>query len=230
MSKELIVFNKPKSPISEAYRGLRTNIQFANVDRMTKTILVTSTLPGEGKTTTLMNLAMTMVQDHLKVLVIDCDMRKPRVHKVLDRKNGKGLADMLLAGGQAPDYIQSLAEYGFDLLTAGQIPTNPSELLNSKAMKELIASVKDQYDYVLIDTPPVTPVTDAIIMSTYIDGVVLVVTAGKANRDLILTAKQSIEKVGGNILGVVLNRIKVQDTKAYKSYYYYYGKESEAKA
>jgi capsular exopolysaccharide synthesis family protein len=225
--KEIIVYQNPKSPISESYRSLRTSVQFANVDRNTKTILVTSATPGEGKTTTLCNLAVAMVQNGHKVMVVDCDMRKPRVHKLFELSNRKGLADMLLRG-EAPDgYVQHIPELDLDVITAGHVPANPSELLHAKAMKELVASLRETYDYVFFDAPPVVPVTDATIMSTYIDGVILVVASGSVETEIAKRAQEALSTVGANVLGVVLNKIPMDDPRAYSSYYYYYGSKPE---
>jgi len=225
--KDIIVHNHPKSSISEAYRAIRTNIEFANIDKNIRTILVTSTTPGEGKTTTLANIAATMTQNGERVLVIDCDMRKPRVHKLFGISNKKGLADMLRKEHNYVDYIQRVEDLNLDVLTAGKIPTNPSELLHSNAMKNLITALKEEYDYIFLDTPPVTPVTDATILSGYIDGVILVVASGTVDIDLTKRAVQSMTKVGANILGVVINKMKVESAKQYQTYYYYQSKEVE---
>lgn len=219
--RDIIVQNNPKSPISESYRTLRTNIQFANVDETMRTILVTSTSPGEGKTTTLTNLAAAMAQDGKKVLVIDCDMRKPRIHKVFEISNQKGLSDILMKRCDATDAIVSVKEMGLDVIPAGIIPDNPSELLNSASMRSFIQNVRNIYDYVFVDTPPVIPVTDAMIMSRYIDGVVLVISHGKTQIDMAKNAVEQLRSVKANILGVTLNRIPVTDSKAYYNYYYY---------
>jgi len=227
--KNIIVNSHPKSPISEAYRAIRTNIQFANVDKAIKTILVTSPTPGEGKTTTLANIAAAMAQGGNKVLIIDADMRKPRVHKVLELNNNRGLAELLLEQGSPMDYIQGHEVLGIDVLTSGNIPTNPSELVQSKAMKQLMESLKEEYEYIFVDTPPVLPVTDSTIMSTYIDSVLLVIQSGAINRELVNKAKNALLQVGANILGVVLNKIQVKDTRAYNSYYYYYAEDQPKK-
>ena len=224
--REIIVNSHPKSPVSEAYRSIRTNLQFANVDKAIKTILVTSSTPGEGKTTTLVNIAATMAQVNNKVLIIDADMRKPRVHKVLEINNNTGLADLLLKQGLAEDYIQTHQQLELDLLTSGNIPTNPSELIQSKAMKHLIESLKSKYDYIFIDTPPVLPVTDSVIMSTYIDSVILVIKSGEINRELVNKSKNALLQVGANILGVVLNKVQIKNLKAYNNYYYYYAEDN----
>ncbi len=219
--KDIIIKNNPKSPISESYRTLRTNIQFANVDQTMRTILVTSTSPGEGKTTTLTNLAVAMAQDGKKVLVIDCDMRKPRIHKAFEISNQKGLSDILMKRCDVTEAIVRLEDVGLDVIPAGIIPDNPSELLNSASMKNFIENVRSIYEYVFVDTPPVIPVTDAMIMSRYIDGVVLVISHGNTQIDMAKNAVEQLRSVKANILGVTLNRIPVTDSKAYYNYYYY---------
>lgn len=260
---ELIVIRNPKSTIAESYRSIRTNIQFANVDKEVKTILVTSAVPEEGKTTTLANLAITMAQNNQKILVVDCDMRKPRIHKTFrGLSNRRGLSNLLMEQNDFHTYIQKIdvqnmiksleeeakksksknkkavqepivlhdtagAEHVIDVITAGTIPDNPSELLNSKAMKQLVDLFKDEYDYILFDTSPVIPVTDAVVMASYLDGVILVVTAGQASVEVIRRAKESLRMVEANILGVVLNKISIKDKKAYNSYYYYQSKKYE---
>ncbi len=225
--EELIVQQNPKSPVSEAFRSLRTNIQFANVDRNMKAIAFTSTIPGEGKTVVASNLAVAMAQNGKNVLMIDCDMRKARLHKIFMLSNSRGLADMLLEGGDKGAYIQAVGLDNLHVLTAGHIPSNPSELLNSHAMRGLVESLKDKFDYIFFDTPPVTPVTDAVILSTYVDGVIMVVGSGKTDIDLAKRSKESLKAVGANILGVVLNRIKLNDDRNYNSYYYYYSQEGK---
>lgn len=223
---ELIVHNRPKSPISEAYRSLRTNVQFANLDNNMKTILVTSATPGEGKTSTLINLAVAMAQNGQKVMVIDCDMRKPRIHKTLEISNNSGLAEYLMKGDAISSFIHKIESLNIDVMTSGKIPGNPSELLHSNAMKEMVESVKGKYDYVFFDSPPVVPVTDAVVMSSYIEGAILVVESGRAEIDMVKKAKESLIASGIEILGVVLNKIPMDDPKAYQSYYYYYSEES----
>jgi capsular exopolysaccharide synthesis family protein len=219
---ELIVHNKPKSPISESYRSLRTNIQFANLDNNMKTILVTSATPGEGKTLTLINLAVAMAQNGQKVLIVDCDMRKPRIHKALEISNKAGLAEYLMYGEDISRFINRIDTLNIDVMTSGKIPGNPSELLHSNVMKETVESLKGKYDYVFFDSPPVVPVTDAIVMSSYIEGAVLVIASGKLEIDMAKKAKESLVASGIEILGVVLNKIPMNDSKAYHSYYYYY--------
>jgi len=222
--KELIVHNNPKSPVSEAYRGIRTNIQFANIDNNIKTILMTSATPGEGKTTTLCNVAMTLADAGHKVIIIDCDLRKPRIHKFFEISNKEGITDILLKGEDFKKFIKGDFHPNLHIITSGKIPSNPSEILYSKAMKSFIEKLKEEYDYVFIDTPPVIAVTDAAIMSSYIDGVVLVCSSGNIEIDMAKKAKESLEKVNANMLGVVLNKIPLKGQK-YANYYYYSNEE-----
>ena len=219
--KELILKKLPKSPISEAYRGIRTNLEFANIDKNYRTIMVTSSTAGEGKTTTLCNVAAAMADNGSRVLILDCDLRKPRIHKFFELSNASGLTDILLRGDDYKQYVQDINYKNISVITAGSIPKNPSELLSSEAMKKFISVVKEDYDYVMIDTAPVVPVTDAVIMSTYIDGVIIVCSSGNINIEMAKKARESLTRVGANILGVVLNRVPV-DAKKYAYYYYYH--------
>lgn len=225
---ELIVKRKPKSPVSEAYRAIRTNIQFANVDGNLKTILVTSSTPGEGKTTTLSNIALTMADAGHKILIIDCDMRKPRVHRVFGLSNAYGLSDELLSKDWNDEAIYAAVYPNLDVLTSGKIPGNPSELLMSHSFMEYLDFLKPKYDYILIDTPPVIPVTDACVLSKITDGVILVCSAHGVERSVAADAKAALAQVGANIIGVVLNRLNIKELKNY-SYYYYYGSEDKKK-
>ncbi|WP_028828656.1 CpsD/CapB family tyrosine-protein kinase [Proteocatella sphenisci] len=219
--KELILKKLPKSPISEAYRGIRTNLEFANIDKNFKTILCTSATAGEGKTTTLCNVAAAMADNGNKVLILDCDLRKPRIHKFFELSNAAGLTDILLKGQDYKKFVHKIDYNNISVITAGNIPKNPSELLSSEKMKKFIEMLKDDYDYVMIDAPPVVPVTDSVIMSTYIDGVILVCASGDLNIEMAKKTRESLTKVGANILGVVLNKVPV-DSKKYAYYYYYH--------
>lgn len=224
--KELIVNTKPKSPISESYRSIRTNIQFANLDKNLQTIMVTSPTAREGKTTTLSNVALAMADADHRVLIVDCDMRKPRIHKVFEISNIYGMAEILLHGGDYKKALNPTSNENLYIITAGKIPSNPSELLYSNAMKTLIQNLKKDFEYIFINAPPVVPVTDAAIMSNYVDGVILVCASGVIEIELAQKAKESLENVNANILGVVLNKINTKNDK-YSSYYYYYGEEDK---
>lgn len=223
----LIVHTNPKSPAAESYRVLRTNIQYASVDKPVKTILVTSCGPGEGKTTTVANLAIAFVQSGSRVLLLDADLRKPRVHKVFHIPNSTGLTSIL---AHQVDYKEFLFQSVLDnlyILASGPIPPNPSELLASNAMKRFIETLKNDFDIVLIDAPPVGVVTDSAILSTIADGTILVVSSGKVEVEAAQRSKQLLEKVNANILGVVLNKITKANQRSNFNYYYYYTNELE---
>lgn len=222
MKNTLITHTDPKSPVSEAYRVLRTNIQYSSVDNPLKTIVITSTGPMEGKTTTIANLAVTFAQAGSKVLLIDTDLRKPKVHKVFMLSNESGLTNLLTAKEGSEFSIRHHKEKNLHILTSGTIPPNPSELLNSNAMRNFVAKAKEEYDIVLLDSPPVGSVTDASIISTYVDGTILVVKSGKVEVDAVKRAKETLDRVNANIIGVVLNNLdkKALGNKYYYSYYY----------
>lgn len=221
----LITLEDPKSPVSEAYRVLRTNIQFLSVDRPVKSIVVTSTMPEEGKSSTLANLAVILAQAGSRTAVIDADMRKPMVHKLFGLDNRKGLTNVLALHEDYRDYIHKGPHNNLEILTCGAIPPNPSELLSSASMKELLGKMAEQYDYILIDTPPISAVADAAILSTAVDGTLLVAASGIVRSDFLQRAKEQLEQVNAHILGVVLNRIPVKKGSSYSYYYYYrYGR------
>jgi len=225
----IITHNNPKSPVSEAYRVLRTNIQFSGVDKPLKTILVTSSGPMEGKTTTIANLAVIFAQCGNKVLLVDTDLRRPMLHKVFMLLNDRGLTNLLTSQNNTVSFIQHDVVKNLDVLTSGTIPPNPSELLSSNAMKNFIEKVKNTYDIILMDSPPVGSVTDASIISTYADGTILVIKSGKTEIETVKRAKELLEKINANIIGVVLNNIdkKVIGSNYYP--YYYYGADEKKK-
>ena len=185
-----------------------------------KTIVVTSSEPAEGKTTTAGNLAIAIAQGESKVLLIDCDMRKPSLHKRFRISNNYGLSDLLIHKKTMEDvavqYNQNLA-----IISAGKVPPNPSEMLGSKAMTTFLEEMKNHFDYIIMDTPPIGAVTDSQILSTKVDGTILVVKAGKTKKNAVMNAVNAINKVNGNIIGTVLNGVEQSKNK----YYYYYGSE-----
>lgn len=222
--RPIITHQNPKSPISEAYRTLRTNIQFSAIDEELKVIMVTSAGPGEGKSTTLINLAAAYAQSDKKVLVIDADLRKPTMHHTLMVSNRSGLTNLLTNQTSIDKVVGETFIPNLFAITSGPIPPNPSEILASKRMVSLLNELKEQFDIILIDTPPAIAVTDAQIISSRSDGVILVVDSEKVKRDVALKAKQNLENVRARILGVVLNNV---DRKNKDSYYYYYYGESK---
>lgn len=227
---KLVTFSSPKSPVAEAYRVLRTNIQFSSIDNPLKTVLVTSSGPGEGKTTTVSNLAIVLAQSGAKVLLIDADLRKPKIHKVFDLQNQQGLTSILAESKPFISFVNDTVMENLHIITCGPLPPNPSELLGSKKMKAFIEEVKGCYDMVLLDTPPAGTVTDAVVMSTVADGVILVAASGQVTIDAVSRAKGLLTKVNANIIGVVLNKLEKNANGNYYYYYYYYYGEDERKA
>lgn len=213
-----IVEKKPKSIPAESYRVLRTNIQYSSIDKKIKRMLVTSSEPGEGKSTTTGNLALTFSQDEKRVLLIDCDLRKPSIHKKFRISNNIGLSDVILDNSKLDKALIKRNDY-LDILSAGKVPPNPSELLGSKALEDLLDELGKKYDVIILDTPPVHAVTDAQILSTKVDGVILVVRAERTKKESVISAKAALDKVNANILGTVLNGGESSKGK----YYYYYG-------
>ncbi|WP_270565914.1 CpsD/CapB family tyrosine-protein kinase [Clostridium beijerinckii] len=219
-----VVEKKPKSIVSEAYRTLRTNIQYSSFDKTIKSIVVTSAEAAEGKSTVSGNLALSFAQNEKKVIIVDCDLRKPSVHKNFKLSNLSGLSEVLIGKEDLDNVIQSRNE-NLDILTSGKIPPNPSEMLSSTAMTNLIQKLGEKYDMVILDSAPLQAVTDAQILSTKVDGTILVVRAQRTNRESVIDAKNSLTKVGANILGTVLHA--VENTRG--KYYYYYGSSEEGK-
>lgn len=225
---ELIVQKDSKSPISEAYRAVRTNLQFASAGRDINCIIFTSATPSEGKSASISNVALAMAQDGKKVLLIDADMRKPVQHQIFGLFN-KGLSNCIAMNMSLDEAIQPSDHPNLDILASGPVPPNPSELLGSQKMDELLQQVKNIYDYVLVDMPPVLAVTDAAVLSSKVDGIVFVIRSGKISPDEAKLAKSRLEQAGANILGAVLNAVP-QRHSGYGygySYYYYYDEEGE---
>ena len=220
--KSIISYNNPKSVISEQYRTIRTNIEYSNVDQNTKTILVTSSDKNEGKTTTVSNLAVSFANLNKKVLLIDCDLRNASIHKMFRLNNIYGLTDILAKDRAVDKCIQKTELENLYVLTAGAIPPNPAEILSSEKMKNLIEDLKNIYDYIFIDTPPIGLVTDAGALSSFIDGVVLVVKSESIEKKYLEETKKKLDAVDARILGAILNSYK-SEQKDY-NYYSYYGK------
>ncbi|OOM80314.1 CpsD/CapB family tyrosine-protein kinase [Clostridium sp. BL-8] len=219
-----VVEKKPKSIVSEAYRTLRTNIQYSSFDRQIKTIVVTSAEAAEGKSTVSGNLALSFAQNEKKVIIVDCDLRKPSVHKNFKVSNLKGLSEVLI-GKEELDNVVLKRNDNLDILTSGKIPPNPSEMLSSSSMTKLIEALRQRYDIVILDSAPLQAVTDAQILSTKSDGTILVVRAKRTSRESVIDAKRLLDKVGANILGTVLHA--VENTRG--KYYYYYGTKDDEK-
>ncbi len=229
-NSELIAFSDPKSSASEAYRGLRTGILFSTPGHSPRSLLVTSSGPQEGKTITISNLAVTMAQSGQKILILDCDMRKPRLHKVFPCDRGSGMSNILVGEGdwrklKCPTQVPNL-----DIIPSGPIPPNPAELIGSERMKTLISEILQEYDRVLIDSPPIVAVTDSVVLSRFVEGVVLVIQVGVTARDVIANSIRQLQDVQAHILGAVLNAVNIgKDSYYYQYYYYYYGADGDQK-
>lgn len=215
-----VVEKQPKSVAAEAYRSLKTNIQYSSFDKEYKTIVVTSANPGEGKSTTAGNLALTLAEGEAKVLLVDCDMRKPSMHKNFRVTNTYGISDVLLQKQKVMD-VAHMYNKNLSIITAGKIPPNPAEMLASKAMTLFLKEMKEHFDYIVLDTPPVQAVADAQILSTKVDGTLVVVRAGVTKKDDVHNSVASLKKVNANIIGTVLHAVDNSKNK----YYYYYGNE-----
>lgn len=220
----LVAYAEPKSAAAEAYRTLRTNITFASPDKPVHTLLVTSTSPDDGKSTTIANLAITFASSGSPTVLVDADLRRPHLHTIFGLSNEAGLttlvADMARSkGGAVPKLpLQETQVDNLQLLTSGPVPPNPAEILASQRMGELLALLRSKAEYVLIDTPPIIAVTDAAVLAPKVDGVLIVINAGKTKRDLAVKARDMLRQVNANILGVILNNAQID-----KSAYTYYG-------
>ena len=218
--RSLITMNNAKSPISEQYRTLRTNIQFSNVDNEMRTIMITSSGPGEGKSTTTANLAVVFAQQGKKVLLVDADLRKPTMHYTFNLTNTFGLTSVLTKQVTLDEAITETKEQNLFVLPSGPIPPNPAELLGSKAMDHFFEeALQDVFDLIIFDTPPLLAVTDAQILANKCDGSILVISSGKTEKDMVVKAKEMLGTANGKLLGVVLNNKKMKSNQ----HYYYYG-------
>ena len=225
--RPLLTQTAPQSPRAESFRQLRTNLQFANISGHAKTILVTSSLPGEGKSTTATNLAIAVAQAGLNVCLIDADLRRPMVNEYLGLDRNAGLTTALMGTAEVDDLLQPWGDDNLYVLTSGQIPPNPSELLGSDEMKTLISTLEQAFDTVIIDAPPLLPVTDAAVLSQHVGGVVVVIGSQKIRQPDLVKSLSALEMVGSTILGVVLNRLPVKGPDAYSYTYYSYKADTE---
>ena len=225
----LVTANEPRSGNAEAYRILRTNISFSAVDKPLHSILLTSASPSEGKSVTAANLAVTMAQAGYRTILIDCDLRKPSQQKLFGVSNDTGLTNCLLSHANLSNFVRPTRVDNLRLLTTGPTPPNPAELLGSRSMHDVLETLTNDCDILIVDSPPVLAVADASILSRSIDGVLLVVDSGQTRRDSILRAKEALEQTGARVLGVVLNRVSRGHSYYSYSYKYYYGKGESKK-
>lgn len=226
----VISINQPKSAVSEAYRTLRTNIEFSSFDDRLKVIVVTSSGPGEGKSTTAANLAVSFANANKRTILIDTDLRKPVLHKYFNCSNQKGLTNMLIDEVKFEDVICKTDVENLFLLPCGTKPPNPSELIGSTRMESFIEALKQSFDYIILDSPPVVAVTDAQVLSKFVDGYILVIASGITEKLAAIKARDLLNMVNAKILGVVLNKVDVKSKKGYYGYKYYgyYGEEEKS--
>ena len=220
----LITIGNPRSPISEAYRTLRTNLEFTSLDKPIRSMVVTSAAPEEGKSTTLANLAVTVAQAGKKVILVDCDLRRPALHQIFNAPSTPGFTDMMRDDAlmnQPP--LQETSVPNLFLLPSGTLQPNPAELLGSRRMGDVIAALQHHAEMVLFDAPPVIAVTDAAVLSSKVDAVLLVVSAGKTKREHAKKAKALLDKVNAHLIGAVLNNVKGES-----SLYQYYASEGKS--
>lgn len=222
-STRLITFRSPRDPISEAYRVLRTNLSFSAVDGGLHSLIVTSSSPGEGKSTTVANLAIVMAQTGKRVIVVDADLRRPMQHKIFEVTNNQGLTTAILDSKTPINYhLQQTKVPDLQILTSGPIPPNPAELLNSHRMNQVLEALKKEADVVIFDTPPALTVADASILAPQVNGCVLVVETGKTRRDAFIQAVERLDRASATIYGSVMNRLQPSRGGYYTYYYYHY--------
>lgn len=234
MEKELIIHKEPKSPISEVFRTLRTNIQFMTTNKGLKSLLITSSIPGEGKSWVSANLISAFSQEGKKVVIVDSDMRKGRIHQIFDIEKKPGLSNYLSGINDLEEkenilnYLKQTSIENLYVLPAGDVPPNPSELLGSEKMSKLISNLKNMFDIVIFDGTPCLLVTDSLILARQLDAT-LIVTAHKTTKmGDVEKIKKMIENVGGKIAGIVINKIPVSANK-YESTYYYGNDKNDKK-
>lgn len=224
----LIVRAQGRSSRSEAFRSLRTNLQFIGVDRQPKSLVVTSCLPGEGKSSTSANLAITLAQAGWRVILVDGDLRRPSIPRYLGIEGAVGLTDVLIDQAQLPDVIQTWSEPNLSILPSGRIPPNPSELLGSQGMRQLLARLTEAYDMVIVDAPPLLPVTDAATLAAVCDGTLLVARYGRTRQEHITRAVEMLSSINARVVGSVLNFTPARSDQ-YRGYGYGYGYEPQVK-
>ncbi len=221
MKDEIIVDKNPKSSVAEAIRIIRTNLEFSGVDKKVRSVLITSSVPSEGKSFISTNLATAFAQNGSKVLLMDCDMRKGRLHKIFGIENDKGLSNLLLENVEVRfnSYIRRTRIENLYLLPKGVVPPNPSELLNSPKTKVLLRTLADKFDYIILDGTPVNGLTDSLILTKYVDKTVIVASLNKTKTSELEFTKKSLISVGASIAGVIVNRTQDIHGSYYGNYY-----------
>lgn len=228
IEEHIVAFHDPSSPIGEQYKIIRTNIQTLKATKDLKAFLITSSINGEGKTVTAVNLAMTMAHDlnNKNILLIDADMRKGRVSRYLGLHNSPGLSEILKGEAEVDITFVSPDVDNFTVIPSGKVPKNPSELLGSKKMKDLMESLKGRFDYIFVDSPPVIPLTDPCILGSMVDGVMLVIQAGRTQRDLVRQTEQRLTQAHVKTLGYILTNVEYHLPHYLYRYVHKYGDEA----
>jgi capsular exopolysaccharide synthesis family protein len=229
ISDELVLIHSPKSTASESFRGIRTGILFSSADTPPQVILVTSAAPGEGKSSCVANLGATLAMAGSKVVILDCDMRRPRLHKIFNCPREIGISSVLVGTSPLSHVVVHTVVENLDLIPCGPIPPNPSEIVGSRKIKQLIDELRKHYQHILIDSPPITAVTDAVLLSQVSDSVLLVIRAGDTPKPVIQNGIEQLKNVNAHIMGAILNGIKTgrDSYYYYQYYYYYYGDDGE---
>jgi capsular exopolysaccharide synthesis family protein len=230
-NSELLIHSDSRSSLAEAYRQLRTSILLSTAGHAPKSLLITSSLPSEGKTTTATNTAISLAQTGAKVLLMDADMRRPRLHTVFNIENGVGLSTLLSSETTEAEILKAIkfeAATKLNLLPSGPVPPNPAELLGSEQMADLLKVLQNNFTHVVVDSPPIASFTDGVLIASMVDGVILVVHSGKSSRQVVRRSRQILTDIGARIFGVVLNKVNLrsQDNYYYQSYYHREGYRS----
>jgi capsular exopolysaccharide synthesis family protein len=225
--RDLYVFKHPTSRAAECCRSIRTSILFSGADRALKALTVTSPNPREGKTTSVIYLGTIFAQSNQRVLLVDTDMRRPRLHKSLGVPRGRGLSNLLLGDAAYEDVVKTTEIPNLFVLPCGPTPPNPAELLLTKRFKQVLEELKERYDLILLDSPPLQAVSDAVVLSRLSDGVVLIAEAGKTHREALVRSARQLRDVDAHIVGVILNDLDLSDRRYGYYSYYGYGEASE---
>ena len=219
LARQLITVSNPKSVVSEQFKTIRTNINFSMPDKDLKTIVLTSSTPGEGKSTNSSNIAVVFAQSGKRVLLVDSDMRKPTTHHTFGLRNVSGLSTVLIRQNTVEEVIHNTEIEGLSVITSGPIPPNPAELLASKTMDQFIENVKSNFDIIVFDAPPVLSVTDAQILSNKCEGTLLIINSGDAEKENVIKAKEMLLTSKANVIGAILNNYKIDKDHYYYQYY-----------
>ncbi len=220
----IVTYHSPKTPISEQYRIIRTNLQRVNHEHPPRLIAVSSSIHSEGKTTTSTNLAVALAQDlHKNILLVDCDLRKPNVHNLLGLKMEGGMSDVLMRGAELDTVFKKTRVENLTVITSGRIPSNPAELLGSHRMREMLVEFKNRFDYVILDTPPILAITDTSILGTFVDGVVIVIQAWRTQREALARSRSLLSNVHAHVIGYILTNVEHFVPGYLSNYGYHYG-------